>query len=249
MTASTINGSAELASLRRIRWAVRAVLIIGVAASVVANILHAKPNAISQTIAAWPPLALLITIELVSRVPMHRLWLANVRRCGTTTIALIAAWVSYWHMAGVAGRYGETGAAPYLMPLSVDGLVVVASVSLVELAGRIRTASEPAPVVVEVPGEPPVEEVVEPVADQPVDTSDEASPSLPPSAVKIAKLRQRTPALKQEEVARKARVSVSTVKRHWAVTEPVVDEEPTDPTPTEMAPTNGRVPQLEGATS
>jgi len=44
-------------------------------------------------------------------------------------------------MAGVAARYGEDGAAPYLLPLSVDGLVVVASVSLVELAGRIRAAS------------------------------------------------------------------------------------------------------------
>ena len=57
----------------------------------------------------------------------------------TTAIAGIAAWVSYWHMAGVAARYGETGASPYLLPLSVDGLVIVASVSLVELAGRIRS--------------------------------------------------------------------------------------------------------------
>jgi len=44
-------------------------------------------------------------------------------------------------MAGVAARYGETGAAAsYLLPISVDGLVVVASISLVEIAGRIRTA-------------------------------------------------------------------------------------------------------------
>jgi hypothetical protein len=109
-----------------------------VAASVAANILHAEPNPISQVIAAWPPLALLLTIELISRVPVHRRSLAVVRLAATTTIAGIAAWVSYWHMAGVAARYGETGASPYLLPLSVDGLVIVASVSLVELAGRIR---------------------------------------------------------------------------------------------------------------
>lgn len=35
-------------------------------------------------------------------------------------------------------RYGETGTVPYLLPLSVDGLIVVASVSLVELASRRR---------------------------------------------------------------------------------------------------------------
>jgi hypothetical protein len=131
-----------LRQLRRVRWAIRACLVLGVAASVAANVLHARPNPIAQAIAAWPPLALLLTVELISRVPVHRRSLAAVRLAATAAIAAIAAWVSYWHMAGVAARYGENGAAPYLLPLSVDGLVVVASVSLVELAGRIRAASQ-----------------------------------------------------------------------------------------------------------
>src|SRR5690606_11424327 len=134
-----VNGH-TLRRLRRVRWAVRLTLAFGVAASVGANILHANPNPISQTIAAWPPLALLLTIELVSRVPIHRRSLAVLRVLATVVISGIAAWVSYWHMAGVATRYGETGASPYLLPISVDGLIVVASISLVELAGRIRHA-------------------------------------------------------------------------------------------------------------
>ncbi|MGA5305167.1 DUF2637 domain-containing protein [Nucisporomicrobium flavum] len=138
-----------LPQLRRVRWAVRATLVLGVAASVVANILHALDNPISQAIAAWPPLALLLTVELISRVPVHRRSLAAARLVATATIAGIAAWVSYWHMAGVAARYGETGASPYLLPLSVDGLIVVASICLVELGGRIsaieRESRETAP--------------------------------------------------------------------------------------------------------
>jgi hypothetical protein len=137
-----------LQHLRRVRWAVRATLFLGVAASVVANVLHALDNPISQAIAAWPPLALLLTVELISRVPVHRRWLAATRLLATATIAGIAAWVSYWHMAGVAARYGETGASPYLLPLSVDGLIVVASICLVELGGRISSmenAAEIAP--------------------------------------------------------------------------------------------------------
>ena len=130
--------NAPLRRLRRIRWAVRATLLAGVAASVAANILHAQPHPVSQTIAAWPPLALLLTVELISRVPAHRPALAKVRLGAAAAIAGIAAWVSYWHMTGVASHYGETGTTPYLLPLSVDGLIVVASVSLVELAGRIR---------------------------------------------------------------------------------------------------------------
>jgi hypothetical protein len=117
-----------------------AAVLLGVAASVAANILHAQPNPIAQTIAAWPPVALLLTVELISRVPVDRRALAAVRLLTTTGIAGIAAWVSYSHMQGVAARYGEAGASPYLLPLSVDGLVVVASVSHVELAGRLRVA-------------------------------------------------------------------------------------------------------------
>jgi len=129
----------QLPQLRRVRWAVRATLVLGVAASVMANVLHALDNPISQAIAAWPPLALLLTVELISRVPVHRRSLAFCRLLATATIASIAAWVSYWHMAGVAARYGETGASAYLLPLSVDGLIVVASICLVELGGQISS--------------------------------------------------------------------------------------------------------------
>ncbi|MDP9796939.1 hypothetical protein J2S43_005451 [Catenuloplanes nepalensis] len=129
-----------LSQLLRIRWAVRATLLLGVAASVVANVLHAVDNPISQTIAAWPPFALLLTVELISRVPVHRKSLAFIRMLATTAIAGIAAWISYWHMAGVAAKYGETGASAYLLPISVDGLIVVASICLIELGGRISEA-------------------------------------------------------------------------------------------------------------
>ncbi|NED50961.1 DUF2637 domain-containing protein [Micromonospora aurantiaca] len=132
----------QLAGLRPLRWAVRAVLTLGVAASIAANVLHARPNLISQLIAAWPPLALLLTVELISRVPSHRRSLAALRLLATAAIAGIAGWVSYWHMVGVAARYGEIDAgASYLLPISVDGLVVVASISLVEITGRIRAGT------------------------------------------------------------------------------------------------------------
>jgi hypothetical protein len=146
-----------LPQLRRIRWAVRAALILGVAASVAANVLHAQPNIISQVISAWPPLALLLTVELTSRIPMHRPSLAALRVFATITIAGIAAWVSYWHMQGVAFRFGETETSSYLLPLSVDGLIVVASVSLVELAGRIRVAEEKRDGEMAAPPVPPVQ--------------------------------------------------------------------------------------------
>jgi hypothetical protein len=99
--ASTRDPRVNVAQLRRFQWAVRATLAIGVAASVCANVLNARDNPISQAIAAWPPLALLLTVELVSRVPVHRRLLAIARIGGTAVIAGIAAYVSYFHMAAV----------------------------------------------------------------------------------------------------------------------------------------------------
>jgi hypothetical protein len=129
-----------LPHLQRVRWAVRATLTLGVAVSVAANILHAQHDHFAQAIAAWPPVALLLTVELISRVPVGRRVLAGLRLLATAAIAGIAAYVSYFHMAAVVARYGEHYPNQYLLPASVDGLVVVASVSLVELAGRLRAA-------------------------------------------------------------------------------------------------------------
>jgi hypothetical protein len=135
---TTTTARDERRRLGRIRVTVRLTLTLGVAVSVVANVLHADPNPISQAIAAWAPLALLLAVELISRVPVHHQSRAWLRIAATTTIATIAAWVSYWHMVGVAVRYGETGPTPYLLPISVDGLIIVASISLIELGARIR---------------------------------------------------------------------------------------------------------------
>jgi len=130
---TTVDGRARL---RRLRWAVRGTLLLGVLASVAANVLHAQPNLVSQAIAAWPPLALFLAVEHIARVPVHRRWLAVARLVAAGVIAGIAAYVSYVHMVAVAVRFGETGVAPWLLPVSVDGLIIVASVCLVELASN-----------------------------------------------------------------------------------------------------------------
>ncbi|MGC9667437.1 DUF2637 domain-containing protein [Planosporangium sp. 12N6] len=177
------------ARLRRLQWVVRLTLALGVSASVTANVLHAQDNPISQAIAAWPPLALLITVELVSRIPIYHKGLGALRITATTAIAGIAAYVSYLHMVGVVAHYGEIGAVPYLLPLSVDGLIVVASVSLVELSGRRRnsaSAEVAAPVVpVPVAVDPTVSAVATVTATAPTapapDTTSATPTAVPPT--------------------------------------------------------------------
>jgi hypothetical protein len=129
---------AEVKRLRRLAMGTRAVFTLGVAASLAGNVLHAEGGYISQIISAWSPLALLLAVELLTRIPVRAGFASFVRLAATAVIAGIAAWISYWHMAGVAAEYGESGSAAYLLPMSVDGLIVVASISLVEIGGRIR---------------------------------------------------------------------------------------------------------------
>jgi hypothetical protein len=202
------------AHLHRIRWGVRAALLLGVATSVAANVLHADPNPISQAIAAWPPLALLLTVELISRVPVHRRTLAAVRLAATASIASIAAWVSYWHMAGVAARYGEQGAAPYLIPLSVDGLVVVASVCLVELAGRLRTVDQPDTTPDTAPDTATDSAASAVAVPEPQAARTPRRPAKPTTADAVARLRKRHPDMTSTDIARRLGVTDRTARRH-----------------------------------
>jgi len=216
---------ANLKSLKRIGWGVRAVFTLGIAASLAGNVLHAQNNMISQAISAWSPLALLLTVELISRIPTRGGAASVARMAATAVIAGIAAWVSYWHMAGVAAEYGETGAAPYLLPLSVDGLIVVASVSLVEIGARIRAltavdlvavATVPAPVAVPEPAPAPV--IESPAVEALVVKKAPAKrvTPRPASAVKVAKVAAKMPGAPVAQIAAKAGVSPSTVRRHLA---------------------------------
>jgi hypothetical protein len=225
-TSAGRTAPADLAHLYRVRNGVRSALALGVAASVAGNVLHAEPTIVGRAIASWSPLALLLTVELISRVPVDSRRLAALRMISTGVIAGIAAWVSYWHMVSVAARNGESASSAHLLPLSVDGLVVVASVSLVEIAARLRATSAPAVVVVEPPApvaEPEPDtatesgETSEVLAVRPRVTSPARRTSRPAprsAAAEVTRLRDKYPDWTVGQIAAKAGVAERTVRRH-----------------------------------
>lgn len=111
----------------------------GIGASVSANVAHtyirhAPPAGAVLSSAFWP-LALLITVEIISRVDWpegKRYWL--IRYAGLTTVAMIAAIISYSHMAALLLSYGEGTFTAHIGPIACDGLTVVASVALIAIA-------------------------------------------------------------------------------------------------------------------
>jgi hypothetical protein len=131
----------QLRRLRLMQWTLRGALGLALAVSMAANVLHAAPDPVARSIAAWSPLALYTAIEVMTRVPIRNRLLGGIRIVATVAIAVIAGITSYLHMVGVAERYGESWQVVYLLPISVDGLVAVLTLSLLDIAAQVRTIS------------------------------------------------------------------------------------------------------------
>lgn len=110
--------------------------ITGAVVSVGANVLHALDGGeavdFGRVVAAgWAPVALLLVAELVARARQSGpWWIVTLRWAGTAVVAGVAAIVSYGHMRDLLLSYGETALVAHLLPLSVDGLLLVASLAL-----------------------------------------------------------------------------------------------------------------------
>lgn len=167
-------------------WATAAFLL-GIGVSVAANVAHTwhpsidalKRYAIQHhgSVAGWHPelgaqigaaaypIALLLTVEMLSRIawPAGRLWQVT-RFGGAGMVALVSGIVSYRHMAALLSAYGEDRLTAAIGPLAIDGLMVIASMALLA-SGRENTAvvwetdvprvvSEPETVTFETPTDP-----------------------------------------------------------------------------------------------
>jgi hypothetical protein len=128
---------------RRGAWLVSwSAFAAGTAVSIAANVMHAM--AVTNSQAAWVgaafwPIALLLAVEVITRVRWpHGLWYSTARYGGTGLVALVAAIVSYRHMAGLLATWGEDTLNAHIGPLAVDGLMVVAGFALLAMSKHPR---------------------------------------------------------------------------------------------------------------
>jgi hypothetical protein len=125
------------AMLRANRTFAAAVTVVGVTVSVIVNALDSA-TPVNAGIAGWPPVSLLLALELLVRVPIGRWYLSLVRITGTIAVSAAAGWLSYWHMVATVEAHGENGLSAHIWPGSVDGLMAIAAVAMVELGARLR---------------------------------------------------------------------------------------------------------------
>jgi len=130
----------KLASLIWLRRLSRGVMAFGFTTSAAGNVLHADKNPIAIGISLLAPSILALAFELVSRIPLRKEahWLSKgLRVSATGGIALIMAFISYQHQRDAFSKWGDATQAA-LLPLAIDGLMIVGSISLIELAVQIR---------------------------------------------------------------------------------------------------------------
>jgi uncharacterized protein DUF2637 len=130
----------NLKQLRRLRWIVLVVVVVFIAASVAVNAMHAPPTLAARLVSAGPPLAVFAALELITRIPHTSRARAWARVSGAATVAVGAAAISYAQQRAAVGDLGFATWEASIWPLIIDGLMVIASVSLVEVIAAIRIA-------------------------------------------------------------------------------------------------------------
>lgn len=128
----------------------RGALVFGIVTSVAANVTNTFVRPSAATTATWlligasvlhalAPVVLFVCTEMVSRIPKHNPVLFWVRIGVTLAVGGFAAWISYWNMEELAGIFDPGSNSRYFYPLIIDGMMIVATISLIELGGLART--------------------------------------------------------------------------------------------------------------
>ncbi|MEU4774022.1 DUF2637 domain-containing protein [Micromonospora sp. NPDC023644] len=130
-------------------WAYVGVILGGVV-SIAANVAHTylpkppegapagwtpapdwSPSPLAVAFSVFWPVALFVAVEILTRIPWGeglRWFMARI--VGVLPVALVAAVVSYRHLAGLLEHFGEDPLTVAIGPLAIDGLMVMASAAL-----------------------------------------------------------------------------------------------------------------------
>lgn len=127
------NGDSTMTKLspaaRKVRlslWTSRGAFGVGVVVSLAANVVASQHTPLGIALGLWTPIAFLISMALIENVPAVG-WQGWLRKIAIGILALIAGWVSYWHMVDVALMGGADPLTAHTIPLTVDVMIALAS--------------------------------------------------------------------------------------------------------------------------
>ncbi|HZN71819.1 MAG TPA: hypothetical protein VFC00_09100, partial [Micromonosporaceae bacterium] len=235
-------------------WAYLGITLGGLV-SIAANVAHSyvpptdapigwTPPAGAVVSAFFWPIFLFVALEILARTRWPHGWFWILLRVfGLLPVAIVAGVVSYRHLSGLLGFYGEDPLTATIGPLAVDGLMVVATGALIA-TGKHRTIHTPfPPATVDTPANPPA---TQPATDLAPPASVDLTPPpahlLPATRFAVVTHQQNTGrAITADELATRLNIPTSTASRLLAA---LTAEDTPTATPVVPAAVNG-TPVLE----
>lgn len=210
-----MNAAKKLDFLKKLSKAITAIMGFGFMTSAAGNILHAQNNWISRIIALGAPVLFFLSFEMVARIPFRKElhWtLKAIPMVATGAVAAIMAWISYGHQKAAFAVYSDADTA-MLLPIAIDGMMVVSSVYSIELGIQIRDLeafieagnTKPKPMKVEAP---------------------KAKEARPTGRERIAAVLAQNPALNAVQVAKLADVKEAYAYNVMGQLRKALDEDP-----------------------
>lgn len=145
-----MNHTKKLASLYGLKKLCQGAVIFGFVTSAGGNVLHALQGTASTTawwmttisvvIAVMIPVIFGFMFEIATRVIFRKEahgFMKLIAFAGAAGISGITAWNSYFHQRDAFSKFGDDTQA-FLLPLAIDGLMIIGSVYLIELVSQIR---------------------------------------------------------------------------------------------------------------
>lgn len=129
----------ELRHFHRLWIFVTVVTVALVSVTVTLNVMHAPGGIVARSIGGTPPIFLFLCIELIARIPATSKLVTFGRIAGSVAVAGLAFGISYQQQMEFIHHIGYAGWVAYAYPIIVDGVMMVATLSLIEVTRKVRT--------------------------------------------------------------------------------------------------------------
>ena len=128
----------ELKHYRRLWIFVTVVTVLLISITVTLNVMHAPPSWGARLIGGTPPVFVFFCIELISRIPATSKVLMYGRIASTIVVTGFSFAISYQQQVEFIHALGFVGWVANIYPIIIDGVMVVAALSLVEVTRKVR---------------------------------------------------------------------------------------------------------------
>jgi uncharacterized protein DUF2637 len=128
----------ELRYFKRMWIFVTVTTVIGLGLTVVLNVMHAPDSLGARIVGGAPPVFVLFCLELISRIPATNRLRSGFRVGASILVTGISFAISYEQQREFVMELGFDGWIAYAFPIIIDGVMVVSTLSLIEVTVKVR---------------------------------------------------------------------------------------------------------------